>query len=282
MPAPHTQSLEQIHARERAFWNNAAAEACKNLTPEPYRLTLTDLSDPAMPWLPYMGVPAYVQCLFDCLGDLRGKKVLDIGAGTGFFSVALALRGAQVTSTDIAEQALEIGRYRARASGVEDRIEFKVAASERLDFPSGSFDAVSGLFILHHLDLKIAAPEIRRVLKADGKAAFVETCARNPLLMFFRRTLTGRFGISKASSDDEAPLDESAEAILRQTFGNAVHYHYPELMFFRMGAANVPIFRKQPFMMTMRAVDRALWLVPACRSLSYFVTLELGSSDTRV
>ena len=41
------------------------------------------------------------QFILGQMGDLRGKKILDIGAGLGESSVYFALRGAQVTTTDI-------------------------------------------------------------------------------------------------------------------------------------------------------------------------------------
>jgi 2-polyprenyl-3-methyl-5-hydroxy-6-metoxy-1,4-benzoquinol methylase len=273
-------AVADVHRRESEFWNSAAAQAMVDLDADTYRVSLADLSDPALPWLPYMGMPALVGQLLEGLGDLQGKHVLEIGSGTGFLAVALALRGATVTSTDIAGEALAIGRFRARVSGVEDRIRFLQVASEDLDFPDESFDAVAGIFVLHHLDLERSAPAIRRVLRQGGRAAFVETFARNRLLMFFRTHLTGRLGVSKASSEDEAPLDARAEARLQACFGGGFRVHYPELVFLRMAAANVPVLRARPLMWLLRGLDRCLWMIPASRRLGYFATIVLDPGVT--
>ena len=41
------------------------------------------------------------------LGDLQGKKVMDIGSGTGYFSFRMAKAGAQVICADVDERFLE-------------------------------------------------------------------------------------------------------------------------------------------------------------------------------
>lgn len=286
--APHEESLavagvphpDDAQAREREFYNKVAADLDLDAEGGRYRLDAQSLSDPAMPWLPYMGMPRLVGTLLDALGDLRGKRVLDIGAGTGFLSVALALRGAQVTSTDIAEQALAVGRHRARISGVADRIEFVAAAAEDLPFADQGFDAVAGIFALHHLDLARAGPTLRRLLRPGGTGAFIETLARNPLLMFCRTHLVGRFGISRAGSDDEAPLDDAAIAVLARGIGRAIDVDYPDLIFLRMAAANIPLLRNGPVMQVLLGLDRLLWQLPACRRLSYFGVVRLGPDGT--
>ncbi len=56
--------------------------------------------------------------------DLEGKKLLDVGTGTGILAVAAAEKGAEVVASDINPEALEIARENALDREVDDRIEF--------------------------------------------------------------------------------------------------------------------------------------------------------------
>src|SRR5918911_382246 len=67
------------------------------------------------------------------LGDLRGRRVLDVGAGTGQFAAALAERAlARVWAVDASREMVE----RARSAGVAA----KVATAERLPFKDSWFE----------------------------------------------------------------------------------------------------------------------------------------------
>lgn len=56
------------------------------------------------------------------LGDLTGQTVLDLGCGTGRYTMLLAERGARVTGIDISAAMLEMARARAQASGLPVRL----------------------------------------------------------------------------------------------------------------------------------------------------------------
>src|SRR3954464_7446764 len=98
---------------------------------------------------------------------------LEIGAGTGYFSLNLLKQGilSEVTSTDVSPGMLE-----ALASSAERMhldVETAVCDAESLPFESGSFDVVFGHAVLHHIpDLERAFSEFRRVLKPGGLVAF--------------------------------------------------------------------------------------------------------------
>ena len=53
---------------------------------------------------------------------LEGKKVLEVGCGSGFLSIEAALRGAEVTAIDINENALDATERLAVLKGVQDKI----------------------------------------------------------------------------------------------------------------------------------------------------------------
>lgn len=263
--------------REARFWDGKQS-ALAGLDPALYRVTAADLSDRAVPWLPYLGFPDYVRHVLDHVGDLRGARVLDLGCGTGYMSCLLAARGAQVDAVDVSEASLEVARWRAEISGLGDRIHFHVAPAEALPFPDGQFDGVCGAFALHHLDLAVASPELRRVLRPGGRGAFIETCGHNVLLMTARRILPGRFGIEKASSDDEAPLGRSAQELMNSIFDGTVKMEYPSTLFFRM-LSYVPPMHLRPMQHLLSAVDRLIHKVPAFRTQSYFGVVVFQRSD---
>ena len=52
----------------------------------------------------------------DALGDVRGRRVLDLGCGTGRHAIPLAAAGAVVTAVDFSEQMLAAARRKPGAS----------------------------------------------------------------------------------------------------------------------------------------------------------------------
>ncbi len=98
------------------------------------------------------------------LGDLRGKKVLDLGAGTGRITEQVLMNGAEVYCVDISEEMLKILK--------RDFPEAKIflADAENLPFEDGFFDiVVAGFLIVHLKNLKKSFSEVYRVLKNDGE-----------------------------------------------------------------------------------------------------------------
>jgi SAM-dependent methyltransferase len=94
------------------------------------------------------------------------------------------------------------------------------AAGESLPFADDSFDCIWGNAILHHLDLRLAANELRRVLRPGGRAVFCEPWGENACLSWARRHLPYP---GKQRTRDEAPLIERDLEPLRHAFGR-VHF----------------------------------------------------------
>ena len=143
---------------------------------------------------------------FEWLGDLRAKRVLELGCGPGDYTIMMARRGAQVTAIDIAPASLQITRHRARRNGVDSVVHVSWTAAEQLAFPAETFDRVVGFGLLHHADLVALGPEVRRVLRSGGRALFREPLRTNPVLQFAREHLPYR---DKHRSPNEKPLDHS-------------------------------------------------------------------------
>lgn len=99
----------------------------------------------------------------------RGKRVLEVGCGTGTDLLQFARGGARVTGIDLTPRSIEIVRRRFEVYQVSG--EFIVGDAENLGFPDESFDLVYSFGVLHHTpDTERALSEAHRVLKPGGRA----------------------------------------------------------------------------------------------------------------
>jgi SAM-dependent methyltransferase len=106
--------------------------------------------------------------LFELLvdeGDLAGRRVLDVGAGTGTFATALAKRGSRVWGIDPSEKMVAQAQARAGRN-----VRFKRGRAEALPFKEGWFERAVLRLIVHLVDRPKAFAELGRVLVADGRA----------------------------------------------------------------------------------------------------------------
>ncbi len=269
MSEPHVTKQD----REAEFWDKVIERSLSN--GNALRIGPDDLCDPAVPWFKTLDLDIYVEGMFSHLGLKPGMRVLDLGCGRGFLSVALGHRGAIVEGIDISPKSIEFCQRRSEQSGVAERVRFSVMDCEQLDFGDSSFDAVCGCFVLHHLDLEKAAREIGRVLKPHGRSAFIETMGLNPLLMIARATLPGRMNIEKASSDDEYPLNRDRLDTLRANFPGTMNTSFPQVVFLRMGGY-LPFMDHALGRGALTSIDHLLARLPGMGRLSYYglVTLD--------
>jgi SAM-dependent methyltransferase len=105
--------------------------------------------------------------------DRGYDRSLEIGAGTGYFSLNLLQAGVvtHATCTDISPGMVSTLSANARRLGLE--VKTARADAESLPFATDSFDLVLGHAVLHHLpDLGRAFSEFHRVLRPGGRIAF--------------------------------------------------------------------------------------------------------------
>lgn len=104
------------------------------------------------------------------LPDFLGKQVLDLGCGYGWHCKYAADHGAfRVLGTDISTKMLEA----AISRNADDRIEYRRAAMEDLDFPEDSFDIVISSLAFHYVkDFRALMSNISRWLRKDGHLVF--------------------------------------------------------------------------------------------------------------
>lgn len=160
-------TLTQRQRIEADFYNARALEVLR-IGDEELRI------DASIPPFPNHEHTDFLSAALNALGDVRDKRLLELGCGSGTISVWMALRGAVATGIDVSDQTLEIARRRGAVNGVSNRVTFKAVPAEQLDEADGTFDRIIGNQVLHHFDLPSTMPNIRRLLKPGGRAVFCE------------------------------------------------------------------------------------------------------------
>jgi ubiquinone/menaquinone biosynthesis C-methylase UbiE len=158
-PAPPDAELK---ARQRAMWASG------------------DYPSMVETWLLPLGPRLVEAC---AIGP--GMRVLDVAAGTGNASIPAAMRGADVTASDLTPELLDAGRRRADAAGVQ--LDWVTADAEKLPFEDASFDvvmsAIGVMFAPHH---RVAADELVRVCRPGGTIGLLSWTPEGTIGALFR------------------------------------------------------------------------------------------------
>ena len=110
-----------------------------------------------------------VEIVASLCGDIKGKRVLEVGVGTGRFSMELAKQGANVTALDPTNAMLTVAKEKAAINGVINRVSLVRASGNNLPFRDSSFDVVICMHVLKHLPTyKEVLKEIARVTNSSG------------------------------------------------------------------------------------------------------------------
>lgn len=143
-----------------------------------------------------------------------GERILDLAAGTGTSSAALAHSGAHVVAADFSQGMLEVGR---RRQADNDRIEFVFADAMSLPFGPDSFDAVTVSFGLRNVaEPQTALREMVRVLRPGGRLVICEFSTppfvplRSVYFSYLRRVMPI---VSKVTSSNAAAYDYLGDSI---------------------------------------------------------------------
>ncbi len=129
----------------------------------------------------YLTTMRYIE---ECLEGVSDPGVLEIGAGTGRYSVTLAKRGIRVTAVELIEHNLEI--LRSKLDGSEPIETMQGNAKELSVFPDDSFDLTMLLGPMYHLytngEKHKALSEAVRVTKPGGHI-LVAYCMNEPTVI---------------------------------------------------------------------------------------------------
>lgn len=109
--------------------------------------------------------------IVDRVGIRGGMRVLEIGSGTGWFSIRIAqIMDLRIDGVDVCEKMLKRAREKAVRSGAE--VNFHLGSAENLEFRDSTFDVVCAIYCMNVVhDKDVALGEMVRVTKPSGKVA---------------------------------------------------------------------------------------------------------------
>jgi demethylmenaquinone methyltransferase/2-methoxy-6-polyprenyl-1,4-benzoquinol methylase len=122
------------------------------------------------------------------LAEINPQMILDVATGTADVAIMMAkyLKPKKITGIDISEGMLELGRKKITALALDGCIELQQGDSEEINFPDGTFDAITVAFgVRNFANLEKGLAEMMRVLKPGGKLVVLEFS--KPKKIFFKK-----------------------------------------------------------------------------------------------
>ncbi|MAG07202.1 hypothetical protein CMI46_00090 [Candidatus Pacearchaeota archaeon] len=117
------------------------------------------------------------------LGNVKGKKILDLGCGPGRYAKILTGRGTKVIGIDNSKTSIELAKKEA------PKVEFLLGDIEKLPFKSNQFDIVVSAMVITHLkSWDKVLKEVKRVLKKKGIFVF---SMHNPIKVVGKKKISG-------------------------------------------------------------------------------------------
>lgn len=135
----------------------------------------------------------------------RGGKAVDLGAGAGRDSIALALAGYEVTSVDLSDRGLARIAERAAEFDVADRVNTQLCDVREFDFGTESLDAVIATTVLDHIPA------------ADAKTVWQRMCdslSASGMIYVQVHTTEDPGSGESPGKDSTAPVSETAGAVI--------------------------------------------------------------------
>lgn len=181
-------------------------------------------------WL--VGIPSRlrVKRIFKELGNISGKKLLDIGCEAGHITLQLAQKGAQVTGIDLIAEPIKALRrlLKTQAPKIRKRIKLQVADATKLPFSANNFDIILATEVIEHItQLNRFVIGAAKVLKPDGilLITFPNENLRQKLY-----PLVSFFGINADVEHQVTLKNYRSEAIIKlfsKKFRLVKHYTFP-------------------------------------------------------
>ncbi len=144
---------------------------------------------------------------------LAGKRLLEVGCGTGLVLAKLAPHAAEAVGVDLSPAMLE--HARARGLTVHE------GSATALPFGDGSFDVVCSFKVLAHVpQIEVALSEVARVLRPGGIAVLEFYNRRS--LRYLARLAAGARRVGRSHREDDIPTRWDTPSSIREAMPSSL------------------------------------------------------------
>jgi magnesium-protoporphyrin O-methyltransferase len=169
----NADTYEQRRSKIETYFDRTAADAWSRLTSDApvsrirqtVRAGRDEMRQTLLDWLP---------------ADLRGRRLLDAGCGTGALAFEAARRGAHVVAIDLSPTLVELARERLPAEIGEGRIEFRVGDMSQVD--ASDFDHAVAMDSVIHYNASDAVNVLGELASRVGDSILFTFAPRTALL----------------------------------------------------------------------------------------------------
>ncbi|MGB3776443.1 MAG: class I SAM-dependent methyltransferase [Leeuwenhoekiella sp.] len=114
------------------------------------------------------------ELVLEYLGNVEGKKIMDIGAGSGYFSIKLAEKGARVIAADVSDEFQKILKKRIEDNSIEN-IELRKIPYDSPNMADNEMDMVLIVNTYHHIENRSDYfKKVKKGIKPNGELIVID------------------------------------------------------------------------------------------------------------
>jgi len=109
------------------------------------------------------------------IGDVKGETIMDLGAGTGYFTFRLVNAGAKVIAADVDDRFIDFIKQKADSLNVSKMVELRKVPYDSPELKVGEIDKFLIVNTYHHVDNRVNYfKKVKAGLKPNGEAIIID------------------------------------------------------------------------------------------------------------
>lgn len=120
------------------------------------------------------------QKVLEYIGNIKGQKIMDLGAGDGYFTFKLAIAGASIIAAEVNYEKIKIIKQKVDSLNLHDKIELRKVPYDSPNLQPNEIDKFFIVNTYHHIDNRSDYfKKVKAGLKKRGEAIIIDYFKRN-------------------------------------------------------------------------------------------------------